>query len=443
METRPMKGTRRRGPTLDADDRLASELVRSAKDRAENVMITDMARNDLGRVAVPGSVQVTALCALERYPTVWQLTSTVRGSAAAPVPACLGALFPAASITGAPKVRAMELIAELEREPRGVYTGSVGVWGPGPLVEFSVAIRTVSIDARAGEAVYGTGGGIVWDSRPRAERAEAGWKSRVLVPRPRRFQLLETLLWEAGAGYLLVERHLARICGSAAYFAFPADEEEIRRRLRRAERGWRRAEVPVRRNSQARVVRLRLDAAGGIRISSAPAPVPSERPWRVALAARPVDPRDPFLFHKTTRRALYDAARRGRPDCEDVLLWNRRGEVTESTIANLAVELDGEWITPALACGLLPGTMRAELLERGEIREGIVCREDLARAGEIRLLNSVRRWIPAVLAPDAVAGDDHVRIGEACGRRDRRRLRTMPGPAPAPRSDSRSAILGQ
>lgn len=383
--SRPMKGTAPRGPDTGSDRRRAAELAGSAKDRAENLMIVDMVRNDLGRIAVPGSVRVPRLYEVERYPTVWQMTSTVEATSGAPLSEVFRALFPAASITGAPKVQATRIIARLEDSPRGIYTGCIGWSGPGRRAEFNVAIRTARVDRRAGTAEYGTGGGIVWDSSPAAEYDECRTKALVLFEREPPFSLLETMLWRPCGGFRLLDLHMARLADSADYFDVPLDPVAVRRALGAAAAGW-----PARPHR----VRLRVDGNGAPGIEATPfSPRADRRPWRVALAAGPVDSADRFLRHKTTRRAVYDHARALRPGFDDVLLWNERGEVTESTLANVAVRLGRQWITPAAGCGLLRGTMREWLLRRGTIREGVVRRDDLARVDEIRLLNSVRGWI--------------------------------------------------
>ncbi len=391
--SRPMKGTAPRGPDTESDRRIAAGLATSAKNRAENLMIVDMVRNDLGRIAVPGSVRVPRLHEVERYPTVWQMTSTVTAATHAPLTEIFRALFPAASITGAPKVQATRVIARLEDSPRGVYTGCIGWSGPGRRAEFNVAIRTVRVDRRAGTAEYGTGGGIVWDSSPAAEFDECRTKALVLLGHEPPFSLLETMLWRPRGGFRLLNLHMARLADSADYFGTPLDPSAVRRALDGAAAGW-----PARPHR----VRLLVDPDGAPSVEASPFdPRAERRPWRVTLAAGSVDSADRFLRHKTTHRTAYDAARAARPGFDDVLLWNERGEVTESTFANVAVRLGARWITPAAGCGLLRGTFREWLLRRGAIREGIVRREDLAGAGEIRLLNSLRGWIRAEFrAPD-------------------------------------------
>ncbi|MEA2695258.1 MAG: para-aminobenzoate synthetase / 4-amino-4-deoxychorismate lyase [Acidobacteriota bacterium] len=388
LTLRPMKGTRPRGRWPAEDDALAAELLESAKDRAENVMIVDLLRSDAGRVALPGSVEVPRLFEVERYETVHQMTSTVeaRTRPGTRLSDLFRALFPSGSITGAPKVRTSHLIAELEDSPRGVYTGAVGFVSPGEAV-WNVAIRTLVIDRRTGTAELGVGSGITYDSDAKAEYRECLAKAEFARRAPNDFHLLETLLWEPDGGLFLLGPHLDRLGESARYFGFPFDREEIARRL--AE-GVSPGATPLR-------VRLLLARDGGVSVEVSPLPV-SEEPVRVALAGEPVDSREPLLYHKTTRREVYERRAAERPDCGDVLLVNERGEVTESTIANLVVEIGGERLTPPLACGLLPGVFRAELLRRGEIRERVLTPADLRRAEAIWLVSSVRRWRRAVLA---------------------------------------------
>jgi para-aminobenzoate synthetase/4-amino-4-deoxychorismate lyase len=330
-------------------------------------------------------VRTTSLFDVERYESFFQLTSTVSAETDAGAAQVLSALFPCASITGAPKVRTTEIIRGLESRPRGIYTGAVGWMAPERRARLAVAIRTAIVDRREGELAYGTGGGIVWDSDPDAELREARDKARLLLePRPE-FELLETLLFEPDAGYVLLDRHLTRLADSAAYFGFPFQRADVARRLRDAADGW----------SECRRARLTLGRRGTLDLTSSPMD-PPPGPWRVALAAAPVDTEDPFLYHKTTHRQVYETRLAGG-DYDDVLLWNEAGELTESTVANLVLELDGRSWTPPLRCGLLPGTRRAELLHRGEIHERVLTPDDLRRADRIRLVNSVRGWIPVRL----------------------------------------------
>ncbi|MGH9465311.1 MAG: aminodeoxychorismate synthase component I, partial [Thermoanaerobaculia bacterium] len=275
LVSRPMKGTARRGRTTAEDAVQAAALTSSPKDRAENLMIVDMVRNDLGRVAKPGSVRVAELFRIERYPSLFQMTSTVEAETDAPLTEILRALFPAASITGAPKAAAMGIIRELEDSPRGVYTGAIGWAAPDRRARFNVAIRTVTVDRAAGRAEYGTGGGIVWDSTPEREVEECRTKALVLTrPRPD-LDLLETLLWEPRRGYFLLERHLQRLADSATYFDLPCDREAAGTALAAAA-----ASFPAR----PMRVRLRLAAGGATTVAASPLTAAPAR-WRAALAA--------------------------------------------------------------------------------------------------------------------------------------------------------------
>ena len=260
--TRPMKGTARRGLTTIEDRQQQAWLQDSEKNRAENVMIVDMLRNDLGRIATTGSVQVQALFDVERYPTVWQMTSTVTACTRASLPEIFSALFPCASITGAPKVRTMQIIKLLECEPRQVYTGSIGFIAPGRRAQFNVAIRSVLIDRQQQQAEYGVGGGIIWDSDTADEYQECLIKARVLSQDQPRFALLETLLWEPDTGYFLLDRHLDRLEQSAEYFAYPFDRAQIDRKLQ---------ELAASFSDQPQRVRLLLDDGGQLGCQAAPA----------------------------------------------------------------------------------------------------------------------------------------------------------------------------
>lgn len=391
VTTRPMKGTIGRGRWLEEDEQMAERLATSAKDRAENVMIVDLLRNDVGRVAVPGSVKVTRLFDLERYETLWQMTSTIEGTLKSNVDFAelMARLFPCGSITGAPKIRTMEIIRDLEPFPRGVYTGTVGFLRPGGSAVFNVAIRTIVIDSDEGVATFGVGGGITYDSTAEREYEECLVKSSFLDSKSLEFQLLESMLLEGGSFFLL-ERHLDRMKASATYFGFCFPEAKIRTELdliaaAHAHGGWK--------------TRLLLSRSGGLSIETQKREDPSQNPLRVALSANAVSAGEKFLFHKTTNRSVYDSAIAARPDCDDVILWNEAGEVTESTIANVVISLGGRLYTPPRHVGLLAGTLREELLAAGKISERVIGREDLLQASEVFLINSVSGWRRATLVP--------------------------------------------
>jgi para-aminobenzoate synthetase / 4-amino-4-deoxychorismate lyase len=390
IELRPMKGTRPRGRWTEEDDALAEELRASPKERAENLMIVDLLRNDVGRVAEFGTVRVPTLFEVERYPTVHQMTSSVTAILRDDVSVAelFRALFPSGSVTGAPKIRTSEIIREMESGPRGIYTGAIGFISPRESV-FSVAIRTVVQDRVTGGLELGVGSGITADSVPAEEYRECLGKGAFLRHRPPHFRLLEALRYESGGrGFPLLEAHLDRLSRSAAYFGFALDRSEVEERLHSAT-----SELP----RGVFKVRLLLDRAGGVEIEHEVIPAVSP-PVRVAVATTPVDEMDPLLFHKTTVREVYRSRLAERPDCDDVLLTNSRGELTESTTANLVLEIGGELLTPPIESGLLPGVLRGSLLAACTIRPHVLTRSDLAHARRIYLINSVRGWREARLA---------------------------------------------
>ena len=381
IESHPMKGTAARGLWFADDCRKAADLRASEKDRAENVMIVDMVRNDLGRVAQAGSVHVPTLFAVEQYPTLWQMTSTVHAKTLVPLDRIFQALFPPASITGAPKRRTMEIIAELESSPRRIYTGAIGMVAPGRRAQFNVAIRTLLIHKKSGLAEYGVGGGIVWDSQPDKEWEECSIKTRVLHARRPSFDLLETMVWSPESGFSLLEYHLKRLGESAAYFGFSVDLPRIREELNRL--AFRLGTVPHR-------IRLLVNRTGVFRWDASPMESGPSGFADIVLAQSPVDSSDVFLYHKTTHRRVYDDALRACPGFADVLLFNEKGEITESTIANVVVESHGTLFTPPVHCGLLPGTYRAWLLDRKQVQEKIIGIEEILHSSNVYLVNSVR-----------------------------------------------------
>lgn len=387
LTIKPMKGTAPRGRFTREDRERANWLHHSEKNRAENIMILDMARNDLGKIADVGSVTPTRLWETERYPTVWQMTSTVQAASDVSFVDVLRATFPCASITGAPKARTMQIIAELEPEPRGVYTGTIGFLAPNRRAQFNVAIRTAVMDRETRRAEYGVGGGIVWDSEAGDEYEETRHKARVLTEPVREFSLLESLKWTPYEKYWLSDYHLRRLRDSADYFDFPFDETRVRNEL---ERGA--AALP----RLPHKVRLLLAPDGALTFSAAPVE-PQPEPVRLVLAQTPVHSGDKFLFHKTTQRAVYDVAFAECGNADDVLLWNERGEITETCAANIVVQFGDEFFTPPVECGLLGGTYRAFLLTRGKIQERVIPWDELRDASGIFRINSVRGWQAAEL----------------------------------------------
>ena len=386
VRSRPMKGTARRGLTGADDRRRRDELLESAKQRAENVMIVDMIRNDLGRVADVGSIEVPELFSVEQYPNVWQMTSLVTGRSLASLEEMFAAMHPSASVTGAPKIRTMAILRELESEPRGIYTGAIGHVPPDGNASFNVAIRTAVVDVAAGRVEFGVGSGIVWDSDAGAEYEECLLKGAVIGQPPAKFELLETMRWRPDQGYFLLDRHLDRLREAGAYFDVAVGEEAARTALDNAITGADRAQR----------VRLLVARDGRIRIERATLVDPPPM-LRLAIAAEPVDAGNVWLYHKTTRRDVYDQARAQAREYDDVILWNRSGQVTEATTANVVAEVGGARVTPPIACGLLAGTFRAELLARGEIQERVLTLDDLRAASRLWLINSVHEWREAIV----------------------------------------------
>ncbi|AVS85819.1 bifunctional aminodeoxychorismate synthase component I/aminotransferase [Paracidovorax avenae] len=392
---RPMKGTAPRGETPETDEARAEHLRTAPKERAENVMIVDLLRNDLSRIAESHSVAVPALFRTQALPTVWQMTSdvTARTRPGLGLADVFAALFPCGSVTGAPKVQAMRTIRALEAGPRGVYCGALGVVRPdgapgegGIAATFNVPIRTVVL--RGGMAECGIGSGITSDAQADAEWDE--WRhKRVFVERASQpFEVLETLALQEGT-FRHREEHLARMAGSAAHFGFPWDAGRVQACL----------DALAAEHPQGRWrARLLLDAAGRPRAEAFACPeVPV--PVRLALADRPFSAaHGEFVRHKTTRRAHYAAFAPAAPGVFDTVLWNEAAEITEGTFGNIAALLDGRWVTPPLACGLLPGVGRAVALREGRLVEAVVRLEDVPRLRGWAFLNSLRGWLPAELA---------------------------------------------
>jgi para-aminobenzoate synthetase / 4-amino-4-deoxychorismate lyase len=382
LELRPMKGTRPRGASAAEDARVAAELAASPKDRAENLMIVDLLRNDAGRIAEFGGVRVERMFEVERYPTVHQMTSTIRartrpGTTLADV---FRALFPCGSVTGAPKVRTSRIIAELEGAPRGVYTGAVGFASPDEAV-FSVAIRTLRVDRAAGVAELGVGSGITWDSDAAAEYRECLAKAAFVrrAPDP---PLIETFGWTPGDGFVRLAGHLARLSASAAHFGYRFDAGELARRLDALA-----ATLP----REPRTIRVTLSPAGRVDVVHEPMRRWTD-PVRLALATRGLSSDHPLWRHKTARREIYRDHAPVTIAHDDVLLANERGELAETRIANVVLEIDGEMWTPHAAAGLLPGVLRAELLRDGTLRERVLRVADLQRATAVWVINSLRGW---------------------------------------------------
>lgn len=386
--TRPMKGTAPRGATPQEDAAARAALQASPKERAENVMIVDLLRNDVSRIAEPFSVKVPHLFRTEALPAVWQMTSDVQAQtrSGCTLHEVFAALFPCGSITGAPKVQAMRRVRALEPQPRGIYCGAIGVVQPGGRATFNVPIRTVVLSGR--DARCGIGSGLVADARPDAEWQEWQHKRAFLERASAPFELLETFGLQAGQAPHL-QAHLARMAVAAAHFAYPwsaaAVDDCVAQCVAAHPQGrWR--------------IRLLLDRFGRPQAQAYPETSPAPVAVRLQLAAQPLAVAgSEFVRFKTTRRTHYDAFAPAE-NVFDTLLWNTRGELTEGTRCNVAVQLDGRWWTPPLHCGLLGGIGRAHWLQTGRIREGVVRVEQLRQAQGLAVFNSLRGWIPASLA---------------------------------------------
>jgi len=387
LTTRPMKGTWPRGRWLAEDEKNKNRLQQSEKDRAENVMIVDMLRNDLGRVSKAGSVSVPALWEVERYETVLQMTSTVTSQVDEDVSfsQLMTAMFPCGSVTGAPKVRTMEIIAEVEPDPRGIYTGCIGYVSPQGEACFNVAIRTVCINRETGIAEFGVGGGVTFDSSTDGEYDECLTKARVLTSGRSDFDLFETLRYDPTGGYFLLERHLDRLEASAIYFGFLFERTKVVECL---------LDESKRFGKETHRVRCVLERSGKVRVEAVPLPPANVSTWRVGFAKTPVSSQDVMLFHKTTARDVYANRLAERPDCDEVILFNERGEITECSIGNIVVEKFGVYATPPVSCGLLAGTFRDELLETGKVKEQILTETHIKQADALFMINSVREWVP-------------------------------------------------
>ncbi|PAF39726.1 aminodeoxychorismate synthase, component I [Terribacillus saccharophilus] len=383
--TKPMKGTIKRGLTYTQDLEQLETLAASVKDRAENVMIVDLLRNDISRVAKLGSVHVPALYTIEKYPTVYQMTSTVEAETVpgTTITNIMRALFPCGSITGAPKASTMKVISTLEPEPREVYCGAIGYIEPGGEAVFNVPIRTAIVDKAEKQATYSVGGGITWDSTAGGEYEEAIAKSSVLQEQLPDFELLETLAYSSGV-FLLEDRHIRRLLQSADYFSIPVKEAAVRKLLHQHQ---------IEHPEQSHRIRLLADQSGQLELFYSEMPALIKNIQYFALAATPIDRKNRYYYHKTTFRKVYKDYKIRKSDVFDTLLWNEAGELTEFTIGNLVIEQDDKLLTPPVTSGLLPGTLREELLEKGTIQEAVLTKADLQTSSRIWLINSVRGWV--------------------------------------------------
>jgi para-aminobenzoate synthetase/4-amino-4-deoxychorismate lyase len=392
ITTQPMKGTAPRGRTLREDKRQAAWLQSDGKNRAENIMIVDLLRNDLGRICTIGSVAVPHLLRVETYNTVLQMTSTITGTLAhrTNYAQIFASLFPCGSVTGAPKIKAMEIINQLEGTPRGIYTGSIGYIAPQTAntpdhALFNVAIRTIVLEQ--GHGIMGIGSGIVHDSSAVEEAAECKVKAHFLTAQPQAFDILETILWDGD--YRHLEKHLQRMAASARYFGYLWDEERIRAELTNVGAGL--AAAP---QGSRYKVRLRLNRQGELLCEShLMQKTTANEQLVVALSAERTDSRDRMYFHKTTYRPLYERAQRFAQEhgYADVIFLNEKGEVTEGAISNVFIEHAGKLLTPPVECGLLAGVYRQCVLEEySNAQEAVLSVDDLLAGEKVYICNALR-----------------------------------------------------
>ncbi len=390
--TRPMKGTAPRAGTYEGDAEVRRHLAADIKSRAENLMIVDLMRNDIGRIAELGSVSVTDLFTVETFKTLHQMTSGVRAEIKDGVKLedLLKAIFPPGSVTGAPKIRAMELIRDLETDPRGVYCGAIGRIEPNGNALFNVAIRTAVI-ARGGAGEMGIGSGVVADSVGTKEYAECLLKMKFLTDPVRRFELIETMLFEPGKGIWLYDRHLKRLAASAGYFGFSFDALRVRDAVQ--------AVLAAKTVERSRV-RVLLDEEGHVTVTVTPQPAAGPAAvMRYVVSDSRLSSADLFLYHKTTRRELYDTEWKHYSEtlgADEVIYLNERGELAEGSRTTIFVTRGDKLLTPPLTVGLLPGTLREELIEEGRAVEAQLVLNDLAGADAVYLGNSVRGLVKAV-----------------------------------------------
>ena len=389
INARPMKGTCPRAPDWPGDAVRKLELRADPKQRAENLMIVDLLRNDISRVAQIGTVKVDDLFTVETYPLFHTMTSGISAETRKDVRLrdVMRALFPCGSVTGAPKIRAMEIIRDMEPAPRGVYCGAVGIVDK-TRAAFNVAIRTLAV--RDGVAEMGVGGGIVWDSDPATEYQECLLKARFLTGDAADFQLIETMRWSPSEGFFLLKRHLARLQRSARYFGFLCNQRLVRDRLIAA--------IAQQRAPQRVRLTLARDGAVDVTVAAFVAEA-ADALWRYAISDRLTNSADPLFHHKTSARQLYDeelARLRDTLGIDEAVFLNERGEVTEGSRTTLFLERDGQWLTPPLECGVLDGVLRREMIERASpvIEERVLTAGDLA-SGQVWLGNALRGLIRA------------------------------------------------
>ncbi|MFC1553864.1 aminodeoxychorismate synthase component I [candidate division KSB1 bacterium] len=384
ITSKPMKGTIKRGKNTNEDKINRQALLLSEKDRAENTMIVDLIRNDLGKICESGSITVPQLYNIEKYDTLFQMTSTVKGRLKKSTSYfdIFNNIFPCGSVTGAPKIRSMKIIKDNEENSRGVYCGAVGIIFPGKRAVFNVPIRTVEIERDKG--TLGIGSGIVADSDPKSEYEECLLKAKFLTEMYPEFRLLETVLWENG--YTFLKEHIRRMCRSAEYFDFKYDRSRIMKNLTEFEKS-----CNFERDNCYRV-RVLLTISGGLEFESQKIRLKDSENKFIMISGKRINSDNIFQYHKTTNRVLYDEeySRISKLGFYDVLFLNERGEVTEGAISNIIIEKEGEFLTPPVSCGLLPGIFRENLIKNRKVREKVMYPDDIINAESIFLCNSVR-----------------------------------------------------
>lgn len=393
-EMRPMKGTLDRGRDMGEDRCNMEALKKSPKDRSENVMIVDLLRNDLGRISRSGTVKTVKLFEAERYETLLQMISIIRGVLKKDITPydLFKAVFPSGSVTGAPKISTMKIINTLEKEPRNIYTGSIGFFAPDGEAVFNVAIRTLLVDNKKNKGEMGIGSGIVYDSGTYKEFEECKLKARFITEKKNDFSLIETILWQPKKGYFLLRPHLDRLSSSAEYFNFKYDNRYIIKELKNLEKLFN-AHYDYK-------VRLLLEGEGIVkskfsRLSKRPALA------KVRFSDNRTSSKDIFLYHKTTNRDLYNEEHKKwkKKGYFDIIFTNENNQITEGAISNIIVKRNSFYYTPPLECGLLNGIFRKYLLSNKKIslKEKVLYKEDVKKAEEIYMINSVRGQVRAVL----------------------------------------------
>lgn len=375
LTTRPMKGTTQRGVTDQEDLAQASWLEQDPKNRSENMMIVDLLRNDMNRISEVGSEHVERLCQVEQYSTVWQMTSTIKSRLREDVDlvAIFRSLFPCGSITGAPKIATMEIIKNLEPQPRGVYCGTIGLLLPNGRRIFNVAIRTIQL--HLGKAIYGVGGGITWDSTWESEYREVHQKAAVLYRKQARFKLITT--GKISQKSLLFEdQHLERLTKASRYFAYPFDPEELRQKIEE--------ECQACDSHQDSRLRITLSKSGEMKLSRQILTPLSPSFCKAKLCLQEADLNQSFTYFKTTHRPHLSLGE------QEKIYHNKSGELLETSIGNLVLKINGKLYTPPISQGILPGIYRQHLLETGQVEEKVLTVADLNQAETIYGCNAVR-----------------------------------------------------